>query len=51
MTAEETFEREMRPLKNIKDNYRKIVLTSDRLTVGNYEGIEVLNLVDWLMEE
>ena len=51
MTAEETFEREMRPLKNIKDNYRKIVLTSDRLTVGNYEGIEVMNLVDWLLEE
>ena len=51
MTAEETFEREMRPLKNIKDNYRKIILTSDRLTVGNYEGIEVLNLVDWLLEE
>ena len=51
MTAEETFEREMRHLKNIKDNYRKIVLTSDRLTVGNYEGIEVINLVDWLLEE
>ena len=27
MTAEETFEREMRPLKEIKDNYEKIVLT------------------------
>ena len=50
MTAEETFEREMRPLRNIKDNYRKIVLTSDRLTTGNYEGIEVINLIDWLLE-
>ena len=30
MTAEETFEREMRPLRSIQDNYEKIVLTLDR---------------------
>lgn len=30
MTAEETFEREMRPLRSIHDNYEKIVLTLDR---------------------
>ena len=29
MTARETFEREMRPLKAIKDHYEKIVLTAD----------------------
>jgi predicted AAA+ superfamily ATPase len=48
MTAEATFEREMRPLKQIKDNYEKIVLTLDRFTPGNNEGIQVLNVVDWL---
>ncbi len=48
MTAEETFHREMRPLWEIRDNYEKIVLTLDRLTVGNYEGIQVINVLDWL---
>jgi hypothetical protein len=48
ITAETTFEREMRPLKQIKDNYEKIVLTLDRYTPGNYEGIQVINVVDWL---
>lgn len=51
MSAQETFEREMRPLKLIRDNYEKIVLTADRLTVGNYNGIRVKNLTDWLLEK
>lgn len=49
MTAEETFNREMRPLLEIRDNYEKIVLTLDRFTLGNYEGIKVVNVVDWLL--
>ena len=51
MTAEETFNREISPLKNIKDNYEKIILTLDKNTLGNYDGIKVLNLLDWLLEE
>ncbi|MDE7253094.1 MAG: ATP-binding protein [Acetatifactor sp.] len=51
MTAEETFEREMKPLKQIKDNYEKMILTLDRFTLGNYEGIKVVNVVDWLLEK
>ena len=50
MTAKETFEREMRPLEKIKDNYDKTVLTADIFTVGNYNGIKVKNLIDWLLE-
>lgn len=50
MTTQETFEREMRPLVNIRDNYEKIILTADMLTVGNYNGIQVKNLTDWLLE-
>ncbi len=50
MTSEETFEREMRPLKQIRDNYEKIILTLDKFSMGNYEGIKVINAVDWLME-
>lgn len=50
MTAEETFEREMRPLKEIKDNYEKIILTLDHFSLGNYDGIKVINVIDWLLE-
>lgn len=49
MTAEEVFEREMRPLRAIKDNYEKMVLTMDYHTVGNYDGIRVIPLLNWLM--
>lgn len=44
-----TFEREITPLKNIRDNYPKTILTLDRMTLGNYDGIEVYNAVDWLL--
>ena len=44
MTAKETFDREMKPLMNIRDNYEKIILTGDRFTIGNYDGIQVRNL-------
>lgn len=50
MAARETFEREMRPLENIRDNYEKIILTADRLSTGNYNGIKVKNLTDWLIK-
>jgi hypothetical protein len=50
MTAQETFDREMRPLRHIRDNYEKIVLTRDYMTVGNYDGIQVIHLLDWLTE-
>lgn len=51
MTAEETFVREMRPLQGIQDNYEKIVLTLDRFSLGNYAGIKVINVMDWLLGE
>ena len=51
LTEQTTFEREIKPLKKINDNYPKKILTLDRFTLGNYEGIEVLNAVDWLLDE
>lgn len=48
MVSESTFDREMKPLYAIQDNYEKIVLTLDKLTVGNYDGIKVVNVIDWL---
>ena len=49
MTAQETFERELRPLTQIRDNHQKLILTADRLTPGNYDGIRVVQLTDWLL--
>lgn len=50
MVDKTTFEREMRPLINIQDNYEKIILTLDNFTTGNYNGIKVINVVDWLLD-
>ncbi len=46
---EATFNRELKPLKAIADNYNKTILTLDRFTTGNYDGINVVNALDWLL--
>ena len=51
MVEETTFEREMFPLRSINDNYPKTVITLDRFTLGNYEGIKVVNAIDWLLNK
>ena len=51
MTNEDTFDREIRPLQSIKDNYEKTILTMDHMTPGDYEGIKVVHLLDWLLEK
>ena len=51
MTNEDTFDREIRPLQSIKDNYEKMILTMDHMTPGDYEGIKVIHLLDWLLEK
>ena len=50
MTAQTTFDREIRTLENIRDNYEKKILTMSRLTLGNYNGIKVEYLPDWLLK-
>ena len=50
MIDQTIFERELAPLRSIKDNYKKIVLTLDKFTLGNYDGIEVVNAIDWLLK-
>ena len=51
MVEETTFEREMAPLKAINDNYPKTIITLYRYTLGNYEGIQVVNAIDWLLDK
>ncbi len=50
MMDETTFNREITPLKNISDNYPKTIITLDHFTLGNYDGITVVNAIDWLLE-
>ena len=51
LVDESTFDREISPLKIISDNYPKTILTLDRLTLGNYDGILVKNAIDWLLDK
>ena len=51
MTDPSTFGRELAPFARIRDNYPKLVLTLDRFTPGNYQGVLVVNIVDWLAEK
>lgn len=49
MAAEETRKREFAPLEAIHDNYDKIVLTRDKVLFDDYNGIKVMNVVDFLI--
>lgn len=51
MVEETTFDREIAPLKAVNDNYPKIIITLDHYTPGNYEGIQVVNAIDWLLDK
>jgi predicted AAA+ superfamily ATPase len=46
-----TIEREFYPLKQIKDNYPKYVLSMDRFLKKDFEGITRLNIIDFLLSE
>ena len=42
--------RELRSLESIPDNYEKIILTLDKTINKDYNGIKIINLLDWLLE-
>ena len=45
-----TFDREIRPLEKINDNYPKYIITMDELPL-NKDGIKQINIIDFLMNE
>ena len=51
MMDEVTRDRELEPLRQIPDNYRKIVLSMDRIAFKDYEGITNEYLLDFLLED
>ena len=50
MTAESTRQRELAPLKLVRDNYRKVILAMNTNSTASVEGIEIIRLIDFLTE-
>ena len=49
ISEEKVRDREIRSLENIKDNYEKIILTMDKTINQDFNGIKVMNIIDWLL--
>ena len=46
----DTFQREVDPLLKIKDAYPKMILTRTRQEAYQYEGVQIVDVADWLVE-
>ena len=51
ISNEKTFKREVEALLKIQDAYPKIVIARTRHDTYQYEGIEIIDIVNWLMED
>ena len=49
MTAPETRERELAPLRKIPDNYEKIVIAMEPGLAQDQDGIKIVNAIDYLL--
>ena len=47
----ETSDREIDNLLEIKDNYPKYVITLDELAIGNVNGVKIMHLADFLLDD
>ena len=51
LESKKIIEREFSPLKAIRDNYPKYVITMDKIFGKDVEGIQRLNLIDFLLDK
>ena len=47
--SEDTFDREITPLKRIRDNYPKYIITMDEMPMDE-DGIKIINVIDFLLK-
>lgn len=51
IVGEDTFKREVAPLLSIRDAYPKKVIARTKHPKYTYEGIEVCDIAEWLLEK
>lgn len=50
MMDESVRECELKPLRKIRNNYDKLVITLSKALDDDYDGIRAENIVDWLLK-
>ena len=51
ISNEKTLNREVKPLLQIKDAYPKFIIARTKHVSYKYEGIEVIDLAEWLLKK
>lgn len=51
LSGQETFDREVAPLLQIRDAYPKTIIARTRHPKYSYEGVEICDIADWLLSE
>ncbi len=50
ITKKDTLDRELKPLTQIKDSYKKMLIASTRCPKYDINGIEVFDIAEWLLD-
>ena len=50
LSDSKTLEREIRPLRELDNNYPKTIIVYDRYPLDDIDGVRIVNLMDWLLE-